>query len=119
MINTLLRTPATFQKYSSNPKRSAEECFICTAPALETYYLWKLVKNDFPYDAVARAHVMLVPKRHIATGEELFGAERLELDSIKRTLNSLGAYDAAIENFTIGRTFQPHYHLHLVKWKRQ
>lgn len=117
--DTLLRTPETYAKYHNNPKREAKECFICAAPVVESFWFWNLIANDFPYDAVASKHMMLVPKRHIASGEGLFGAERLELDSIKHTFDALDTFDAALENFRTGRTFLPHYHLHLIKWKRK
>lgn len=116
--NTILRTPETYAAYHNHPGRTAEKCFICDAPVVRNFWLWKIIKNDFPYDKAASEHMMLVPKRHIAQGREIHSAERLELDHIKDEFNLLDTYDCVIENLAAGRTFMPHYHLHLIKWKR-
>lgn len=116
--NTLLRTPETFEKYHNNPKRESATCFICDAESLWTYEYWKLIRNDFPYDAVAETHHMLVPLRHFPTNAEMNNGEARELGEILRMKDEGGNYDALIENFAGGRTFKSHYHIHLLKWKR-
>lgn len=117
--NTLLRTPEMFAQYHDNPKRKAKECFICNSESIGSEsLLWRVVKNDFPYDAVASVHVMLTPIRHVGTYKELTLEEKEDLEVFKQTLEDAGHFDAIIENLTRGRTFMPHYHLHLIQWKR-
>lgn len=61
---------------------------------------------------------MLVPVRHIARYQELFDEEKKELEMIKSELDYENHFDAMFENFTAGRTFLDHFHIHLLKWKR-
>lgn len=118
--NTLLRSAETFGKYHDHPKREAEACFICeqSMKDFEEFDLWKVTANEFPYDAVAKEHFMLSPVRHVGTFEELTVSERVQLNQIREFIEVDGFFDAIIENLARGRTFMPHYHLHLIQWKR-
>lgn len=120
--DTLLRSAQTYHRYHDNPKRkldASSSCFICTAtPLILNAKHWRLIHNDFPYDAVATLHLMLVPVRHIATASELSTDEQAELQTIKALLDHEGNFDAVIENLARGRTYLPHYHLHVLQWKR-
>lgn len=115
-MRTPLRTQETHDRYESAPK--TEECFICSSPILIEYKYWIVIENDFPYDSIAEVHRMIVPRRHIANRGDLTAKELKQLDDIKKNLDEEGFYDALFENFTAGRTFLEHYHLHLLKWKR-
>lgn len=115
---TLLRTPETAALYHKNPARTEGPCFICNAPIVKAWGQWKMIVNEFPYDAIARKHMMLVPLRHVNTWQHLTDVEVDELKAIKEILDEDGFFDAMFENFTSGRTFLPHYHLHLLQWKR-
>lgn len=116
--NTLLRTPETFAKYHDNPKREAKECFICKAKAIAQWKYWKIIENNFPYDAVAKVHLMLVPKSHSSDLLDLSWHEKNELEDLKDFFSRNDEFDCIIENLARGRTFMPHYHLHLIQWKR-
>ncbi len=120
--NTRLRTPETWERYN-NPARAkpkAGDCFICEAPSVEGFDWthWRIIANDYPYDAVAEKHMMLVPRRHVEESHWLDEDEAHNLRAVKTLLASEGIYDAMIENLPRGRTFMPHYHLHLIQWKR-
>lgn len=117
-MRTLLRTEKTAVLYHDNPARTEGSCFICEAPIIRGWKYWNIIKNDFPYDAIATEHFLLVPSRHLAKESELGFRERKELIDIKENLDYEEHFDAMFENFTVGRTFLPHYHLHLLKWKR-
>lgn len=116
--NTLLRTAATFARYHNNPKRHALECFMCRVTGHRSYRYWRVIANEFPYDAVAEDHMLLVPRRHIANREDLSTWEKKDLDNIMRDLDKIKLWDAVMENTARGRTQHQHYHLHLLKWKR-
>ncbi len=87
-------------------------CPLCHAEALKTFRFWKIVNNNFPYDAIAKIHHMIVPLRH--TKERGLNAEELdELLQIKEeVLNS--EYDYLIEAALKNRSIPEHFHLHLV-----
>lgn len=119
MGNTLLRSAETFKTYHDNPKRDPSlECFICSAAPSRIFPYWKIIKNDFPYDAVASIHEMLVPIRHVARDTGLSAEEFAALDIIKRVLNKERTHDAIIENLDRGRTVPGHFHYHLMQWIR-
>lgn len=95
-------------------------CFICHGAddLMLNSTLWKLNINDFPYDAVAEIHLLLSPVRHAATAADLTIEEKADLERIKEMLGAENIFDTVIENLARGRTFFPHYHLHLIQWKR-
>lgn len=118
--NTKLRSAETFAKYHDNPKRSQRSCFICDdkSEIMLNAVHWRLMPNEFPYDAVASIHLLLSPIRHVSTYDELNIEEKEELLRIKKMLDAEGNFDSVIENLERGRTYLPHYHLHLVQWLR-
>lgn len=120
--NTLLRTPETFARYHDNPARAVDNtkknCFICAAPPIRIFPYWKVIPNDFPYDAVSSEHVLLVPLRHTPNDVCLSAEEFAALDIIRRVLNKEGVYDAVVENLARGRTVPGHFHYHLIQWLR-
>lgn len=115
--NTLLRTPETFERYNDKPAHDAKECFICKADG-QVFGGWVLIENDFPYDAVAEKHMLLAPIRHFPLEGQMTREETADLFAVKRFLNGSKEYDAVMENLDRGRTFMPHYHLHVIRWKR-
>lgn len=116
MENTFLRTPETFEEYRN--KKAEDECFICNSRPIRNFNYWKIIKNDFSYDAVAETHHMLVPKGHCGTvrGADILEDERT---SILNTLEKEQSYDSIIVNFKKAKSFQSHLHYHLVKWKKR
>ena len=85
------------------------------APSSKDFLYWRLVANEYPYDAIATTHTLLVPKRHTPT---LNDQETQELRSIKRLLEIDQSCDAIIENVGKTKTLPTHYHLHLLTWIR-
>ena len=79
-----LRTPEMDQKYRDFVAGGGldHECRLCAPTPLKTFTYWKIIKNNFPYDRIARVHDMLVPIRHTRE-QELSDAELDELSQIK------------------------------------
>lgn len=117
-INTLLRTDETWEAYQDRPKASEHECFLCDMETIEMCRYWFICENQFPYDAVASLHHMLVPIEHVSRETELSPAARRELELIFMQLNDRDTYDCIMRNFTVGQSHPTHLHYHLITWKR-
>lgn len=77
--------------------------------------MWKIVKNDFPYDKVASRHDMLIPLRHCIESN-LTSEELREFVQIKRDISD--QYDMFLENTNEKtRSIPEHFHLHLLQIK--
>lgn len=110
MRRTKLRTKKTADIYDNSLKSSS---FIEKSATLREFKYWRVIANDFPYDAVATTHDLLVPKRKFAEIVEATKEEKEELDNlIKEYLCE--TYDMYLVNFNKGRTVQDHYHIHLL-----
>lgn len=110
----ILRTPEgkrLYDEYQRNPEFTGT-CVLCSVPALKNYKHWKIVKNSFPYDRIAKVHDMLLPLRH--TNEEELTLEELEeLKNIKKEiLNS--DYEFILEATNKRKSIPAHFHLHLI-----
>ena len=116
MIKTQLRTSETFDKYMKHKKLKNKPCFFCFSKTVRIFKFWKLKKNDFPYDKIAREHVMLSPYEHITRKEDLIQDAKLELEEILKMYDKEEYYDTILENFNSNRTIKDHYHIHLLKY---
>ena len=117
-----LRTPQTQQAYEQWKENHPGEagCFLCTRePKVSCGHYWKIIANDFPYDAIASASDLLVPLRHFARKRDMSTEESAELSLLLEKMDeeTLPGYDAILENFTSGRTQKAHYHIHCVAIK--
>lgn len=93
-------------------------CVFCAphhaAPMLEREH-WYVVENDFPY-AGTTAHLLIVPRRHVRSFDELPDAAGAELWAIRRELK---ARMAPIATATVERSGDMRYnggsvdHLHV------
>ena len=116
------RTAETYAKYKAYHDQADKDdsCLFCTKEPLKENYsfkYWKVLPNDFPYDAVADVHDMIVPKRHFASDFEMTPEERAEFLEIKKDILPVwGKYDSMLENFIRNRNVH-HYHIHLLKYK--
>ena len=114
-----LRTPHTQAKYNAHRRaRPADApCFLCLQEEV-AYELWKLVKNAFPYDRVAKpgTHFMLCPRRHVAEDYDLTAEEIDERDRIIR-YDLSKAFSCIMLNFKPARSHPSHLHYHL--WVRR
>jgi hypothetical protein len=109
------RTPQTQAKYNDYRRTvtASTPCFLCATEDV-AYDQWKLVKNHFPYDVIAKpgTHFMLCPKRHVAEEEALNAREIAERDSIIR-YDLSKAFSCILLNFEHARTHKSHLHYHV------
>jgi len=120
-IPTYLRTDKTWDAYQTAPKRH-NGCFLCDGDDLNIireFIDWYIVENQYPYDAVAETHHMLVPRRHVKHEDSLTHNERKSLEIILKQLDEETYYDCVCRNFTVGQSHKPHLHYHLIVWKRR
>lgn len=118
---TFLRTQKTWEAYKNAPKRGAASCFLCEGEDLdivEEHAHWFICKNQYPYDAVAKVHHMLVPKLHVPRAELLTTPLRDELMVIQYGIETSDKYDCILTNYPGAQSHPPHLHYHLIKWKR-
>jgi len=87
-------------------------CRLCVATEIMSFEHWKIIKNEFPYDLIAKAHDMIVPKRHV-NEEELTPREWEELHKIK--YSSLQTYDILMEGTRRTKSIPQHFHIHLIQ----
>lgn len=113
---TSLRTLAAELRYQQ-AKKTGDTKPLELVDSIKQWDHWRLIKNDFPYDAAFRVHHMLLPKRAAVTSRfELNDAERKELDHIVKTLVH-PEYDMLFENSPHRQSVRSIYHLHLVIYK--
>lgn len=111
---TLLRTPETQKAYEEHMKLGTTDCFMCKEEGITFGNEWKIIPNQFPYDAIAEKHDLLVLTNHtIGTYSDASYA----LSMMKELLFKIQGYDAIIENAPANRSVPGHYHLHLIKYK--
>ena len=111
------RTQKSIDAYKKVRDTASEQTysFFSDAPAITEYKYWRLLKNNFPYDAIASKHYLLTPRRVFTYDSEMTSPEREELYIIKRQLAK--TFDSILENFTQRRTIKEHFHLHLLNFK--
>lgn len=104
------RTKKSEQKYHRNIDK---ECPICKRAALKSFENWKVIKNNFPYDRIAKTHDMLVPLRHVDENS----LNQKELDEFKEIKNNFikdSKYHYIIEANSKLKSIPEHFHLHLI-----
>ncbi len=108
------RTKATHEAYQAvkEARKGSGHCALCKEAPTVSFEHWVIYPNDFPYDAIAKVHDLIVTKRHV-TFAELNEAERAELEHLKQTyLNE--RYDSLIESLPVRQSIPLHAHYHLV-----
>lgn len=88
------------------------DCPLCSKEAVKNFKYWKIIKNDFPYDLIAREHRMIVPLRHIHE-DALTVSEVAEFEDLKKTYID-AEYDYMVEATTKNKSIPAHFHLHLI-----
>lgn len=113
-----LRTKKTEDKYNKFRKTAdLKKCPLCDIKPTKVFKYWKIIKNDFPYDRIAKNHDLLVPKRH-EVENNLTKKEMKELKSIKNIyINKSKKYTYIMEVTKMNKTIPSHFHLHLIKLK--
>lgn len=113
----LWRTATTQEKYYA--QRAAETttgvCPLCDDDALQRFTYWYIRPNNFPYDAVASKHDLLLPLRH-TTGADFTKEELAELEQLKRTVLN-DSYQFIFETLPGAKSIPEHFHLHLIAGK--
>ncbi len=107
-----LRTPATQVAYKEALK--TRTTFAFDKPLMEWQY-WELHENEFPYDAIAVKHHLLVPKRSMPSRQLLQEEEVEEMEVILAKLSP--DYDAWLVNFPRHQSVPGHFHIHLLEYK--
>lgn len=115
-----LRTPKTYNKYQEDIKNGLNNtCFFCEESRqrlVKDFEHWRIVENNYPYDAVAEISHLIFPKRHIKI-DELNDEEKAEYKTIKLEYITGMKYDFILE--AIAKTSIPnHTHLHLLSLEK-
>ncbi len=96
-----------------NPFKDAEE------RAIRKFKHWVIVENDFPYDAIAKEHHMLVTKREVPCNFSLLNdEEKEEFELLKRDYLQEN-YEVLWENMPTAQSVSGHFHIHLLNLKRE
>lgn len=112
-MGSTLRTKKGQALYKENIKNGGlKECPLCTVPAIKEYDFWKIVKNKFPYDLIAKEHDMLLTKRHVKESD-LTEEEKQEFLKIKNNYID-SKYSYIIEATTKEKSIPEHFHIHLI-----
>ena len=112
-----LRTKKTEEGYAKFIKSGflSEDCNLCNkkkTKSIREFKHWRIVKNIFPYDRIAKINDMLVSKRH-TIDEKLTGAERKELNLLKRKYIDKN-YEFIIEGTFKKKSIPEHFHVQLI-----
>lgn len=110
-----LRTKEMVERYKKHREENpspASSCALCDKKPLKTFTHWKIAENDFPYDAIAEKHHMILLQRHAAWGT-LSEEEKEELEEIKAMFIDK-EYDYIIEATAKTKSIPAHFHLHLI-----
>jgi len=90
--------------------RPEDPCPLCAErEVIRQFTHWKVLLNEFPYDAIAKTHHMIVPVRHVAEDGVTPEAWQ-EYQAIKRTF--IQQYDVTIE--AMRKSIPSHFHIHLI-----
>lgn len=126
ITGTYTRTTDMMKKYhtvmserAAARKNNTFSIYPYTETILKEFKYWKIVPNDFPYDAIADINHMIFPKRDFKFDWSLMNnEERDELDYLKNKGYIAEHYDVVYENLPSGQTMPGRFHLHLLKLKR-
>lgn len=112
-----LRTAKVTKAYLEYVKNGGllDSCPLCVKESVKDFQFWRIVKNNFPYDRIAKVHHMLIPLRHVPE-DALTLEEVKELREIKKIFVS-DSYTWIIEPTMKHKTIPAHFHLHLIVGK--
>lgn len=109
------RTKEMHEKYESERADVIEKegCPMCSTSSMQEFEHWRIVKNIYPYDAVAATHDMLITKRHLSKDTELSSKELEELFRLKATVLN-DSYTFIMEALPKNKSIPGHFHFHLI-----
>ena len=113
MIPTYLRTDKIYKKYLFKQKKDS----IFHLKVVKQYKYWRIVKNEYPYDAIASRHDLLVPERQIKDIFLITKKEWQELKTLWRSFINNRHYDCILIPLPWSQTFKGRIHFHLIKIK--
>ena len=108
----MLRSVKNQNEYREFIKKGGLEniCPLCKKSSIKDFLHWRIVKNDFPYDTIAKTNDILILKRH---GEETSLKEEKELKEIKKGFLNEN-YDFIIEALPDEKSIPGHFHVQLI-----
>lgn len=106
-----LRKDSSERLYAKADKSSS----LLDEELIQEWQYWVLVKNRFPYDMAFSKHDLLVTKRKVSE-DELSEEEKAELEKIIPSLE--GKYDSRLINYPSKLSVKDHFHIHLLKFKK-
>lgn len=113
-IKATLRTAKDEEAYV-RAKLAGELRRLADEPSIVGFIHWRVIENGYPYTMAYQKCHMLLPRRLVATEEDLTFNELQELWKIKRDWVP-HRYDQITENMAGTRSVLDHYHLHLLKF---
>jgi hypothetical protein len=80
---------------------------------------WAIIHNEYPYDAIASVHHMILPKRKVPFDWNLLNQNELdEFDELRKGYLS-EHYEVIWENLPAGQSIPGRMHLHLLTMRRE
>lgn len=125
ITKTFVRSEKTMQEYVdkiNKQKETGEKIDVFKnwqKNLVKEFNNWVIIKNEFPYDAIADVSHMISTKRNVAFDWELLNEEEKEEFKIIRNNYIKENYDVLWENLPKTATFPEHFHLHLILLKRE
>lgn len=125
VTRTFVRTDAGMSEYmrmSEERKAKGEKInpFLNWEESLiKEFKNWVIIKNDFPYDAIATTSHMISTKREVAFDWNLLNEEEIEEFNELKNNYIKQNYEVLWENLPKGQTLPGHFHLHLLVLKRE
>ena len=110
-----------YHKYrKTHPVKGCQFCDLAHGAEhiLRTYQNFWVIENLFPYhiwdSAIAKEHILLVPKRHIESLAQFTHQERTEYMAIIAEYESTG-YNIYSRSPASGQKSVPHQHTHFIR----
>lgn len=113
------RTKKTYIKYKKFKKEKVfiNECGLCKEKLIKEFKYWKIIKNRFPWDRIAKINHIVIPKRHVVY-KKLNKKEKKELETIKMGYIEK-KYELLAEATNRKKSIPGHFHIHLIILKKQ
>lgn len=111
----MLRTKACQKRYDDYLSAGGSLDFT-DSYILREFEFWRVIRNDFPYDAVAAEHHLLIPNEPYAKFYEMPVEYIDEFQGITNMLEIF--YEHMGKNSPHKRTVPGWWHYHLINWRK-